>query len=71
MLSDLGQRLVTAALQTAPDEEILRPLWDFAPAARKPVLHERRRRFGIPDERIDVAALSDDEDTDLMEAFPA
>lgn len=48
-----------------PDSVIRRPLWEFLPAEAKAVLHERRRRFGIEDERIDVTTLSDDEDQEL------
>ncbi|MFM9629536.1 hypothetical protein ACKI10_18150 [Streptomyces galilaeus] len=45
-----------------PDSVIRGPLWDFPPLAAKAVLSERRRRFGIEDERIDVTTLSDEED---------
>lgn len=38
-------------LTVVPDENIRRPLWEFAPSERSAVLHERRRRFGmIPDD---------------------
>jgi hypothetical protein len=40
-------------LRRAPDDVIRSPLWGFPPQARKDVLHERRRRFGIDDERPD------------------
>lgn len=52
-------------LRVCPDSVVIQPLWNFPPADRKAVLHERRRRFGIADERIDVTTLSDDEDTFL------
>jgi hypothetical protein len=45
-----------------PDSAISAPLWEHAPADRNAVLSERRRRFGIEDERIDVTTLSDEED---------
>lgn len=39
-------------LRGASDEEIRRPLWEFPPAARPAVQHERRVRFRIDDEPI-------------------
>lgn len=52
-------------LRAQPDDYVREPLWMFAPLDRKAVLHERRRRFGIEDERIDVTTLSDDEDEEI------
>ncbi|WP_223772964.1 hypothetical protein [Streptomyces sp. 135] len=46
-----------------------RPLWEFLPEEVPLVLHERRRRFGIEEERIDVSTLSDDEDL-YLEVVP-
>lgn len=40
-------------LRSATDEEVRRPLWEFPPVARKAVIHERRRRFGIYDDDPD------------------
>ncbi|MFF4610335.1 hypothetical protein ACFY1Q_11790 [Streptomyces albidoflavus] len=45
-----------------PDALVESPLWSWAPANRKAVLHERRRRFGIAEERIDPTTLTDDEE---------
>lgn len=33
----------------ADDEMIRRPLWEFPPRAAKPLMHEKRRRFGWDD----------------------
>ncbi|MFD3573832.1 hypothetical protein [Streptomyces sp. NPDC058644] len=52
-------------LRVCPDSMVRQPLWDFAPADRLAVLHERRRRFGIEEERIDVTTLTDDEDLEV------
>lgn len=52
-------------LADAPDEEISSPLWTWSPDAAREVVHERRRRFGIEEERIDVTTLSDDEDEEI------
>lgn len=38
------------ALKGATDETVRAPLWEFPPEARKAVIHERRRRFGVDDE---------------------
>lgn len=46
------------------DDTIRQPLWLFSPSFRPLVLHERRRRFGIDDERIDPDDLIDEEVTD-------
>lgn len=32
-------------VSTLPDADIRRPLWEFTPAERPHVIHERRRRF--------------------------
>lgn len=37
-------------LRGLPDVDIQRPLWEFTPAERPFVIHERRRRFGVDDE---------------------
>lgn len=50
------------AAADAPDQMIREPLWTWHPLAAKAVLSERRRRFGIEDERIDPADLTDDEE---------
>ncbi|MGW3932839.1 hypothetical protein ACWECC_32810 [Streptomyces microflavus] len=43
------------ALKGAADDTVASPLWDFPPEARKAVIHERRRRFGVnDDEGLDV-----------------
>jgi hypothetical protein len=39
-----------AVLRALPDVDIKRPLWEFTPAERPAVIHERRRRFGWDDE---------------------
>lgn len=41
------------ALRLATDRTIRLPLWDFSPSARKAVLSERRRRFGIASEYVE------------------
>ena len=46
----------------ATDDQIRDPLWVWPPSLRKAVLHERRRRFGIEEERIDPDDLIDDEE---------
>jgi hypothetical protein len=40
-------------LQGASDEYIRRPLWEWSPADRPEVIHERRRRFGVFEETGD------------------
>lgn len=40
----------SAVLRILPDVDIKRPLWEFTPAERPYVIHERRRRFGVDDE---------------------
>lgn len=52
-------------LRLASDEVVQRPLWTFRPHAVKAVLHERRRRFGIEDERISPAELTEEGDTEF------
>lgn len=47
------------AVALAPDEEISAPLWTWPPLLVKAVLTQRRRRFGIPDERIDLTTEED------------
>lgn len=42
-----------AALRILPDVDIKRPLWEFTPAERPAVIHERRRRFGVDEETGD------------------
>lgn len=37
-------------LTVVPDDHVKRPLWEFSPAERKAVIHERRRRFGVYEE---------------------
>lgn len=37
-------------LRSLSDEEVKRPLWEFAPVERRAVLHERARRWGTPGE---------------------
>jgi hypothetical protein len=37
-------------LTILPDVDIKRPLWEFTPAERPAVIHERRRRFGVYEE---------------------
>ncbi|MFE4721956.1 hypothetical protein ACFRLW_37265 [Streptomyces sp. NPDC056728] len=49
------------AAAEAPDAMIRGPLWEWHPLAAKAVLHERRRRFGIADERIDPSTLTEEE----------
>jgi hypothetical protein len=51
-----------AAPKEAPDSVIRGPLWTWPPALVKAVLHERRRRFGIEEERIDPTTLPDEEE---------
>lgn len=50
------------AVALAPDEEIKAPLWTWPPLLVKAVLTQRRRRFGIPDERLDPADLTEEGD---------
>ncbi|WP_199931271.1 hypothetical protein [Streptomyces sp. CB02923] len=38
------------ALKGAADDNVASPLWEFPPQARKAVIHERRRRFGVDDD---------------------
>lgn len=40
-------------LRGVADTYVLRPLWEFAPEQRRAVLHERARRFGVPDAKDD------------------
>lgn len=40
-------------LPAASDETIRLPLWDFSPAMRNAVIHERRVRFGVYEETGD------------------
>jgi hypothetical protein len=35
-------------MRGASDEAVRAPLWQYPPEARLAVLHERRRRFGVP-----------------------
>jgi hypothetical protein len=35
-------------LRSASDDEVRRPLWEYAPVERRAVLHERARRWGAP-----------------------
>ncbi|WP_432118499.1 hypothetical protein [Streptomyces sp. bgisy032] len=60
--SECDRMLAQLAAAEAPDEYIRDPLWTWHPYAVKAVLSERRRRFGIEDERIDPAALEEDDD---------
>lgn len=60
--SDHVAAFTALAASDASDSEIRGPLWNWHPLAAKAVLHERRRRFGIEEERIDPASLTDDED---------
>lgn len=53
------------AAADATDDMIREPLWTWHPAAAKAVLHERRRRFGIEDERIDPTTLTDDDEEEF------
>lgn len=48
-------------MKWASDEAVRRPLWDYPPAARKAVLSERRKRFGIECEYIETL-VEDEED---------
>ncbi len=68
-LQPAALRAVSAVLGTASDADVRRPLWEFLPEEVPLVLHERRRRFGIEEERIDVSTLSDDEDL-YLEVVP-
>lgn len=43
-----GALLWRMTLKDAPDDEIRRPLWEFPQEARRMVLHERARRWGVP-----------------------
>ena len=52
----------TLAAAEAPDDMIRGPLWNWHPLAVKAVLHERRRRFGIEDERILPAELTEEDE---------
>lgn len=60
--SETTRLLSRMAAAEAPDEMIRGPLWDWHPLAAKAVLSERRRRFGIEDERIDPSTLTEDDD---------
>lgn len=53
------------AAADATDDMIREPLWTWHPTAAKAVLHERRRRFGIEDERIDPTTLTDDDEEEF------
>lgn len=37
-------------LRDQSDDVIRSPLWEWAPAERKPLISERRRRFGVDDD---------------------
>ncbi|MFE0699400.1 hypothetical protein [Streptomyces sp. NPDC058872] len=45
-----GARNWAQELKGAADETVRSPLWEFPPDARKAVIHERRRRFGVHDD---------------------
>jgi hypothetical protein len=50
------------AVALAPDEEIKAPLWTWPPLMVKAVLTQRRRRFGIADERIDPSDIREEDE---------
>jgi hypothetical protein len=39
-----------AHFRDSDDDEVRRPMWEFPPEAREPLIHERRRRFGVDDD---------------------
>ncbi len=39
-----------AWLRTQSDDVIRSPLWEWAPSEAKPLISERRRRFGVVDD---------------------
>lgn len=41
------------SLKGASDEFVKRPLWEFPAHERRAVMHERARRFGVPDAHED------------------
>jgi len=45
------------------DVYIAGPLWEWPPGSVPDVLHERRVRFGIPDERIDPDDIPEEDST--------
>jgi hypothetical protein len=49
----MGNYLFAEFLKGQPDSYILRPLWEFPGHERKAVLHERAKRFGVPDAKDD------------------
>lgn len=50
------------AVSLAPDDRIRAPLWTWPPLLVKSVLTQRRRRFGIDDERIMPAELTEEDE---------
>lgn len=64
--SACDQILARMAAAEAPDAMIRDPLWTWHPLAAKAVLSERRRRFGIADERIDPSTLPETEDDECV-----
>jgi hypothetical protein len=59
---DLRLSMFREVIRVVADDYVRQPLWDFPPNLRKPLLSERRRRFGIEEERIDPATLTEDDD---------
>ncbi|MCX4572304.1 hypothetical protein OHB41_03705 [Streptomyces sp. NBC_01571] len=55
--------MCATAVRLAPDDRIRAPLWTWPPLLAKAVLTQRRRRFGIEDERILPAELTEEDDT--------
>jgi hypothetical protein len=53
--------MCATAVRLAPDDRIRAPLWTWPPHLAKAVLAQRRRRFGIEDERILPTELEEDE----------
>jgi hypothetical protein len=53
---------IVRELGNIPDALISSPLWTWSPSNRRDVLHERRRRFGIEDERIDPTTVTEEGD---------
>lgn len=51
--NSLANFLYAEFLKGCDDAFIRRPLWEFAPDERKAVLHERAKRFGVPDANQD------------------
>jgi hypothetical protein len=41
------------AMKGATDDYLRRPLWEFRPEARPAVMHERAKRWGVPDAEND------------------